>query len=153
MYRLGEELRARQAISQFLVQDQRISQQWETILGKGQAENQTFDQLAGRIDHSVTAPYQESFEQLSALSLDPDAPSAQALETLRAYAALRGDASQALAEGLRARDAQKIRQALESARQAPAVARGAAGGASAAASAPAGAQPKAARPITPSSAP
>ena len=148
-YRMGEELRARQAISQFLAQDQHISQQWETILGKGQAKALSFDQLAGRIDRAVTAPYQHSFEQLSALSLDPAAPSAQTLDVLRAYAALRSDASQALSEGLRDRDPVKIRKALESARQAPVLARGIAAGASAPASAAVPAKPGAARPATP----
>lgn len=124
-YRLGEELRAREAINQFLAQDQRISQQWESLLGQGQEERLSFDQLAGRIDDNVTTPYQQSFEQLAGLHLDAGAPSAQTLEILRAYAALRTDASQALAEGLRGRDAKKIRQALEAARQAPEMARGA----------------------------
>ncbi len=123
-YRLGEELRARQAISQFLQQDQRISQQWETILGQGQKDKLSFDQLAGRIDDTVTTPYQQSFEQLSGLHLDAAAPSAPTLEALRAYAARRTDASQAMAEGLRDRDAEKFRKALESARQAPVMMRG-----------------------------
>jgi rhomboid protease GluP len=130
-YRLGEELLARQAITRFLQQDQTISQQWESILGQGRREQLSFDQIAGRIDDKVTTPYQQSFEQLSDLHLDAAAPSAQALAILRAYAARRTDASQALSEGLRDRDADKIRKALESARQAPAMARG---GASAAAS-------------------
>lgn len=124
-YRLGEELRARQAISQFLLQDQRISQQWEDILGQGQRGRASFDQLAGRIENKVTTPYQESFEQLSALHLDAAAPSAHALDQLRAYAALRGDASQALSEGLRERDPEKIRKALETARRAPELAQAA----------------------------
>ena len=136
-YRLGEELRARQAISQFLQQDQRISQQWESILGQGQKDRLSFDQLAGRIDDKVTTPYQQSFEQLSELHLDAAAPSAPALEALRAYAARRTDASQAMAEGLRDRDAEKFRKALESARQAPVMMRGGASGAAEAASGPA----------------
>ena len=123
-YRLGEELLARQAITRFLQQDQYISQQWESILGQGQKGQLSFEQIAGRIDDKVTTPYQQSFEQLSDLHLDAAAPSAQALEVLRAYAARRTDASQALSEGLRDRDAEKIRKALESARQAPAMARG-----------------------------
>ena len=126
-YRLGEELRARAAINQFLAQDRRISQQWESLLGQGQNARLSFDQLAGRIDDNVTTPYQQSFEQLASLHLDAGAPSAQTLEILRAYAALRTDASQALAEGLRDRDAGKIRRALEAARQAPEQARGASG--------------------------
>lgn len=134
-YRLGEEMAARAAINQFLLQDQRISRQWETLLGQSQQERLSFDQLAGRIDDNVTTPYQQSFEQLADLHLDAGAPSAQTLEILRAYASLRSDASQALAEGLRDRDANKIRQALESARQAPALARGATGASSGASAA------------------
>lgn len=127
IYRLGEELRARQAINQFLQQDQHITQQWETILGQGQKDRLSFDQLAGRIDDKVTTPYQQSFEQLSNLHLDAAAPSAQALEALRAYAAQRTDASQAMSEGLRDRDADKFRKALEAARQATGAVRGGAG--------------------------
>ena len=121
-YRMGEELRARQAIRAFMQEDRRISKRWDDILDSGRKNPVTFEQLAGRIDTNVTADYQESFEQLSALSLDVGAPSAQTLETLRNYAALRGEASRQLAEGLRARDPEKIRQALETARRAPALA-------------------------------
>ncbi len=124
-YRLGEEQRARAAIRQFLSDDRRISERWDAILASGRREAQSFDQIAGRLDTGVTADYQESFEQLSALSLDPAAPSARTLEILRKYAALRTNASQAMAEGLRANDAAKVRQALEVARQAPSLASGA----------------------------
>ena len=124
-YRLGEEIRAREAISRFMAQDQRISQQWESILGKGQSERLTFEQLAGQIDSSVTSEYQMSFESLSALHLDTAAPSARTLEIVRKYAELRSNASQALSEGLRNRDPAQIQKALETARQAPALARGA----------------------------
>ncbi|MBC7704304.1 MAG: rhomboid family intramembrane serine protease [Rhodoferax sp.] len=121
-YRMGEELRARQAIRAFMLEDRRIRKRWDDILDSGRKNPVTFEQLAGRIDTNVTADYQESFEQLSALSLDVGAPSAQTLETLRNYAALRGEASRQLAEGLRARDPEKIRQALETARRAPVLA-------------------------------
>ena len=124
-YRLGEEMRARAAIRDFLNEDRRISKRWDDILNTGRRDAVTFEQLAGRIDSDVTSDYQESFEQLSALRLDSGAPSAKTLEALRKYAALRGEASHALAEGLRAKDPVKIRQALESARQAPALASGA----------------------------
>ena len=121
-YRMGQELRARAAIRQFLDEDRRISKRWDEILRIGPKDTVTFEQLAGRIDTDITSDYRESFEQLSALNLDTGAPSAKTLETLRNYAALRGEASHALAEGLRANDPVKIRQALESARQAPALA-------------------------------
>jgi len=124
-YRLGEEIRAREAISRFLAQDQRISQQWESILDKGQRDRLSFEQLAGQIDSSVTSEYQESFENLSNLQLDTAAPSARTLDIMRKYAELRSNASQALSEGLRNRDPAQIRKALETARQAPAMAQGA----------------------------
>ena len=123
-YRLDEELRAQAAIRQFLSDDQRISQRWKAILEAGRRESLSFEQLAGRIDANVTTDYQESFEQLSSLQLGSGAPSARTLEVLRRYAELRGDASQALAEGLRSKDPAKIRQALETARKAPDLARG-----------------------------
>jgi rhomboid protease GluP len=134
-YRMGEELRARQAIRAFVLEDRRISKRWDDILDSGRKDALTFDQLAGRIDTHVTADYEESFDQLSALSLDSGAPSAQTLETLRNYAALRSEASHALAEGLRAKDPVKIREALETARRAPVLAKGAKAPASAASAA------------------
>jgi rhomboid protease GluP len=124
-YRLGEEVRAREAINRFLLQDRRISQEWESIMGKGQEKQLSFDQLAGQIDSAITTEYQESFENLSALHLDTAAPSARTLEILRKYAELRSTASQELSEGLRNRDPAQIRKALETARQAPALAQGA----------------------------
>ena len=119
---MGDELRARQAISDFMVEDRRISKRWDDILASSRKDAVTFEQLAGRIDANITADYQESFEQLSALNLDSGAPSARALETLRNYAALRSEASRALADGLRAKNPVKIREALETARRAPALA-------------------------------
>lgn len=123
-YRMGEELRAREAIRLFLSEDQRISKRLDALLNATRRGGVSFEQLAGTIDTDVTADYQESFEQLSALSLGAAAPSAKTLEVLRKYAALRSDASQALAEGLRTKDAAMVRRALETARQAPALARG-----------------------------
>ena len=122
-YRMGEELRAREAIRAFVLEDLQISKRWDDILSSGRKNAVTFDQLAGRIDTDVTADYQESFEHLSALRLGSRAPSAEALETMRKYAAVRSEASRALADGLRANDPVRIRQALESARRAPELAK------------------------------
>lgn len=122
IYRLGEELRAREAIRAFLTEDQRISQKWDAILDSGRRNQATFDQLAGSIDTNVTAVYQQSFEQLMAASPGGAAPSAKTLATLQSYANLRTDASRDMAEGLRSKDAQKIRNALEQAKKAPAMA-------------------------------
>jgi rhomboid protease GluP len=122
IYRFGEELRAREAIRAFLTEDQRISQKWDAILDSGRRNQATFDQLAGSIDTNITAVYQHSFEQLMAASPGGAAPSAKTLATLQSYATLRADASRDLADGLRTKDVNKIRSALEQAKQAPALA-------------------------------
>jgi rhomboid protease GluP len=123
-YRLGDELRAQEAIRRFLAEDRRLSQQWDALMVAGRRNSLSFEQLAGEIDNRISAEYQDNFEQLSDLDPGPAAPSARALEVLRRYATLRSDASHALAEGLRAKDAEKVRMALEKARQAPQLARG-----------------------------
>ena len=97
---------------------------WQEILNAGRQGDASFDQLAERIDNDVTREYRESFDQLSALHLDPAAPSTLTLEILKKYAQLRADASQALAEALRMNDPARIRDALELARRAPYIARG-----------------------------
>ena len=123
-YRMGDELRAQQAIRKFLIEDRVLSQRWDALLDSGRREQLSFDQLAGVIDTRITAEYQGNFEELSQLRLEPAAPSAKTLEMLLKYATLRGDASHALAEGLRSKDGDKVRKAIENARQAPLIARG-----------------------------
>ena len=131
-YRMSDELRAQQAIRKFLNEDRVLSQRWDALLVSGRREQLSFEQLAGAIDTRITAEYQENFEELSELRLGPAAPSAATLDILRKYATLRGDASHAMAEGLRSKDPDKIRKAIETARQAPLMARGVAVPASAA---------------------
>ena len=123
-YRWREELQARAEIREFLRDDQRIIERWQAILDTSGRSGASFDHLAERIEADVTLEYRGSFEQLSALNLDPAAPSAMTVGVLRKYAQLRGDASHSLAEGLRLNDPERIREALEMARRAPYVARG-----------------------------
>jgi rhomboid protease GluP len=111
-YLMGEELRARAGIAQFLQEDQRISQRWGSLLVAGQQGGQSFEQLAGRIDAEVAAGYEHSFDRLAAATPDGDAPSAAALEALQTYAAKRAGAARALSDSLRRGDAQAIQQAL-----------------------------------------
>jgi rhomboid protease GluP len=118
-YLLGNELQAREAIRQFLDEDRRVSQQWESMLDRAVETQLPFDHLAVQVDSIVTTPYQESLDQLSALHLQAAAPSARTLDMLLRYASLRTDASQAFSDALRKRDPQKIREALEKARSAP----------------------------------
>lgn len=117
-YRWSEESEARQAVSRFLREDAEISRNWQEIVSASRRGSVSFDELAGRIDSAVADPYEESFEQLAQLGSNPSLPSAASLETLRHYAELRRDASRALAEGLRRKDAGKIRAALALDRQA-----------------------------------
>jgi rhomboid protease GluP len=123
-YNWQEELQARTEIRDFLATDERIVRQWQAILDTGSRKGASFDQLAGRIESDIAIEYQQSFEQLSALHLDPAAPSAMTVEILKKYAQLRSEASQDLAEGLRMNDRKRINEALEKARQAPYAARG-----------------------------
>lgn len=122
-YRWRDELHAREEIRKFLGTDQLTDDRWQQILQTGKEGGASFEQLAGKIEADVTPEYRDSFDQLSALHLDPTAPSAATLEVLRKYAQLRYQASQSLAEALRMNDPERIREALEMARQAPYIAR------------------------------
>ena len=118
-YRWSEELLTRKEIKEFLRDDLAISRAWQKIIDEGKGGNVSFEELAGRIDAAVSDPYEESFEQLSQLPSNPALPSAAMAEKLRHYAEHRLDASRTLAEGLRARNPEQIREALEMAREAP----------------------------------
>ena len=124
-YRLSDEIRAQAAIRQFLAEDRRLSAEMNALLGKAPRGGATFEQLAERIDSQISNEYLDSFEQLATVRLDPAAPSARALEELRRYAIVRGEASHDLAVGLRNQDPVKVREALEKTAKAPAIARGA----------------------------
>jgi rhomboid protease GluP len=123
-YRWDEEQKARTEIREFLADDRRIVERWRTIIETRNVPGVTFEELAARIESDVASEYRDSFEQLSALNLDPAAPSANALEILKRYARMRGDASHALAEALLQNDPQRIREALEALRRAPYAAQG-----------------------------
>lgn len=122
-YRWSEELQARGGIGQFLGADARLSARWGAIIGQARRQGMSFDELAGRLEAEVTSPYEDSFEQLARLHLSPAAPSAPVLAALREYAEIRRDAARALVEALRANDPERVREALEMAREAPGAAR------------------------------
>lgn len=126
-YRWHEEQKVRTEIREFLADDRRIAERWRTIIETRNAQGVSFEELAARIESDVVNEYRDSFEQLSALNLDPAAPSANTLELLKRYAQMRGDASHALVEALLQNDPQHIREALEALdalRRAPSAARG-----------------------------
>lgn len=124
-YRMGDELRAQQLIRKFLADDRVLSQRWDSLLDASRHKNPGFDQLASAIDAKVAVPYQQSLEQLTQLQLQTTPPTAQTLDMLRKYAKARSAASHAMVEGLRAKDPDKVRKAMEAARQAPLMARAA----------------------------
>ncbi len=111
-YLMGEEVKARTSIAQFLQEDRRINQRWGSLLVAGQRGGQSFEQLAGRIDAEVVAGYERSFDRLAAATPEGEAPSAAALEALQTYAAQRADTARALSDSLRRGDTQAIQQAL-----------------------------------------
>jgi rhomboid protease GluP len=123
-YRWRDELRARAELQEFARDEQLIMERWREILEAAEGGEATFEQLAERVEADVAAPYERSFAELSSMQLAPAAPTARSLEVARRYAQLRTDAWHLLADGLRAHDEERIREALELARQAPYVARG-----------------------------
>ncbi len=117
-YSWQDELAARREIGDFLREDAAIVADWNRLLAAGERNGLSFDDLANRIERDVSARYQRSFEELSALPGDPALPSAAAIEQFREYAERQRDASREMAEGLRERDPRKIGEALREAREA-----------------------------------
>lgn len=113
-YRYGDELAARRAIRDFATDEQALGVRWRSILLE--ADGQSFESLAGRIDEDIASEYEDSFDQLSSLRLDPATPSAATVERLRRYAQQRSEASHALAEALRRGDEAAARDALDALR-------------------------------------
>ena len=106
---MGEELRARDSIRQFLQDDQRISQRWSSLLEAGRQGGQpSFTQLAAHMDADIAANYERSFERLEAVTPRGAAPSAATLEALQAYAAQRAEAARSFAAGLRSGQAEAL---------------------------------------------
>jgi rhomboid protease GluP len=123
-YRLGEEQKAREAIQQFLGEDQRASKRWGSLLSNRARNGQSFVELASEIDTDVAEVYERSFDQLVAAQPGGAAPSASSLELLQTYANERAEAARELSQGLRAQDPKQINRALEHARQAAPAAKG-----------------------------
>lgn len=117
-YRFSEEQKAREAIQQFLGEDQRTSRRWGSLLANSRRNGLSFDDLAGQIDADIAAVYEGSFEQLEAAKPGGAAPSAYRLEQLQSYANERAEAARELAQGLREQDSEQIQRALEHARKA-----------------------------------
>lgn len=117
-YDWNDELVARGEIGVFLGADADISSRWYEILEQGKQPGHSFEALAQRIDTEISGRYEESFSHLATVRIDPRAPSAQLLLSLRRYAELRRDAAHDLADGLRNGDMRRVSRALEQARSA-----------------------------------
>lgn len=104
-YHWKDELLLRREIGAFLREDQSINRSWLDIINERKQGNTSFDALAGQIDADIGDRYEESFEQLSQLPLDPDLPSAHTLKQLLQYVERRRDASRKLADKLRTQSA------------------------------------------------
>ena len=111
-YRWSDEVTVRKGVDNFLRDDAAISRAWQDLLNERALDGASFEDLSGRIDTAISDRYEESFEQLSRFPINPALPSANALKLLRQYAEMRRDASHSMAEGLRSKDPNKIREAL-----------------------------------------
>lgn len=112
-YRWTDEVTARTGIQLFIAEDAKINARLRDILEEGRRAGVSFDQVAGKIETDVAEPYVQSFEQLSELDIGAKTPSAERVEILRRYAAIRRDASHELAAGLRQKNRQQVLNALE----------------------------------------
>jgi rhomboid protease GluP len=117
-YDWSDEQLARDEIRHFVASESGIVQHWNALLAEGRRGGLSFEELASRIDSEVAGRYEESFEHLSSMRIDPRVPSMPAIDRLRDYAGQRRDASQELAAALRTGDAQRIRRAVAKARSA-----------------------------------
>ncbi|HAE99969.1 MAG TPA: rhomboid family intramembrane serine protease [Methylophilaceae bacterium] len=100
-YKWSEELMLRSAIQHFITEDQEINRNWLAINYESKQGNQSFEELASKIDDTINQPYQESYEMLLKLPKDPALPSSQQLESLLLYTEQRKHQSEALVSGLR----------------------------------------------------
>lgn len=119
-YLLGDELRTRAAIQNFLAQDRVARQTLDHLLRQSANDPRSFDTLAGHIETDVSAVYARSFEQLQKTTPGSAVPSATILLNLRDYADTHAAATRELAQSIRAGDVARARQALDKTRQGPA---------------------------------
>jgi rhomboid protease GluP len=110
-YLFSDELRARAAIEQFVATDRVIRQRYESLLDSGTRGSASFDEVAGRIDTTVAAAYERSFERLMATNAAANVPSAQTLHQLQAYASEQAKAAHGVAQGYRGKEPAQILKA------------------------------------------
>jgi rhomboid protease GluP len=117
-YHWNKDQHAQVEITKFLSRDAVISQRWQDTLQQGQAEGLSFDKLAGKIEQDVALPYEKSFNELSAINLEANSPSAESLDNVRRYIEIRRNASKSLVKGLRTKNLEQIQNSLREAQTA-----------------------------------
>lgn len=108
-YRWSDEQAARTSLQEFVREDLSIREEWQHLLRQDR-HSLSFEELAGRLEDGVADRYEESFEHLSMLHVDPRAPSARRLEAARRYAEARRDEALRAAGRLRS---EALRQRAE----------------------------------------
>ena len=111
-YVFHEELAAQEAIQRFAEADQQFRRQWFEIMADPSARHLSFETLAGRVESTLAVGYERSFDQLVAATPGSPVPSARVLGDLQAYAFEQAQTTRDLVGGLRAKDPQKIRDAV-----------------------------------------
>lgn len=102
-YKWSEELLLQDVIGDVIFQSQESNRNWLGLIQQSKQGDQSFEDLAGKIDTLITSPYGDSFEKLSKLPQDPDLPSAEALQFWLELTEKEKNKSAALADGLRKR--------------------------------------------------
>lgn len=100
-YRWSQELLLRNEISKFLYEDQSINRSWLDIVNKTKKGVASPSDFAGEIDSAIVNHYDESFDKLSQLPVNPNLPSAKQLENILLYTEQRKQESKAIADKLR----------------------------------------------------
>lgn len=111
-YRWNVDRKAQMEIIKSLNQDAVISQRWQDVLLQGKKDGLSFDKLAGKIEEEVMIPYEKSFDDLASIDLEPNAPSAESLDSVKRYIEIRRNASKSLVKGLRTKNLAQIQSSL-----------------------------------------
>lgn len=103
-YLWSDEILIQNTINEFISQEQEINRSWLEISHRHKQNVITLEELAGKVDSTISGPYEDSFEKLSRLPKNPELPSAEKLQNLITYTKERKEASKVLAEKLRQQD-------------------------------------------------
>lgn len=112
-YLWSDEILVRRTIGEFISQEQEINRSWLEIAHDQKLNGLSIEELAGKVDSTISRPYEDSFEKLSRLPQNPELPSAEKLDNLITYTKQRKEASKAIAEKLRQQGKQSNPSDLE----------------------------------------